>query len=178
MNQLFIFLSILIIITTFMTIISFNPMHSIFWLVIVFLFSSILLLILNYEFLGFMIIIIYIGAISILFLFVIMMLDIFQISKIINFNNILPLLFFLLIQFIFFINYDFVILNKFLDKWNFNYKSDINLISNILYNDFGLVFILLSLILLIALIGAILLTLDNNIKTKKQILLTQHQRNL
>ena len=48
---------------------------------------------LNYEFLGLMIIIIYVGAIAILFLFVIMMLDIFQLSKIIDFNNILPVLF-------------------------------------------------------------------------------------
>ena len=76
-----------------MAIISSNPIHSVFWLVIVFLYSAGFLIAISFEFLALMIVIVYVGAIAILFLFVIMMLDIVQLRKITPINNIIPILF-------------------------------------------------------------------------------------
>lgn len=161
-----------------MTISSYNPIHSVFWLVLVFLQSSIFLISLSYEFLGLMLIIIYVGAIAILFLFVIMMLDIYQISRIINFNNILPVIVLLVLQ-ILLINhsnhFEFTLISS--NNWFFSKESHISLISKTIYNDLGFVFIVISILLLVAMIGAIILTLETNEITKKQGLSIQHQRN-
>ena len=161
-----------------MTISSYNPIHSVFWLVIVFLQSSIFLISLSYEFLGFMLIIIYVGAIAILFLFVIMMLDIFQLSKISNFNNIVPITLLLMFQLLFYnqINENDLEINHVID-WFVLKSSHVDMISETLYNDFGIVFIIISILLLVAMVGAIILTLETNEITKKQILVSQHQRN-
>lgn len=161
-----------------MTISSYNPIHSVFWLVIVFLQSSIFLISLSYEFLGFMLIIIYVGAIAILFLFVIMMLDIFQLSKISNFNNIVPIALLLMFQLLFYnqINENDLEINHVID-WFVLKSSHVDMISETLYNDFGIVFIIISILLLVAMVGAIILTLETNEITKKQILVSQHQRN-
>ena len=161
-----------------MTISSYNPIHSVFWLVIVFLQSSIFLISLSYEFLGFMLIIIYVGAIAILFLFVIMMLDIFQLSKISNFNNIVPITLLLMFQLLFYnqINENDLKINHVID-WFVLKSSHVDMISETLYNDFGIVFIIISILLLVAMVGAIILTLETNEITKKQILVSQHQRN-
>lgn len=58
----------------------------------VFIQSAILSIMLAYEYLGLVIVIVYIGAIAILFLFVIMMLDIFQLKTLMQFNNMIPMI--------------------------------------------------------------------------------------
>lgn len=178
MDQFYFLFSLLLLVSTFMTISSYNPIHSVFWLVIVFLQSSILIMSLNYEFLGLMLIIIYVGAIAILFLFVIMMLDIFQLSKIIDFSNILPILFLTLLQVLMIFLIDTTDLKLgYIRDWFFKQESQIILLSNILYNNFALLFLIISILLLIAMVGAIILTLEINIITKRQNLSIQHQRN-
>jgi NADH-quinone oxidoreductase subunit J len=69
-------LEILIIISTISVITSKNPVHSILFLILVFLNTAILLISHGIDFLGIFIIIVYVGAITILFLFVLMMLNI------------------------------------------------------------------------------------------------------
>ena len=66
-------LEILIILSTIAVFTSFNPVHSILFLILVFLNSAILLISHGIDFLGIFIIIVYVGAIAILFLFVLMM---------------------------------------------------------------------------------------------------------
>lgn len=177
MNQLYLFFSLVLIFSVLMTISSYNPIHSVFWLVLVFINSSLFIISLGFEFLGFILIIIYVGAITILFLFVIMMLDIFQISKIYDYNNILPILFFCIFQF--FINLDLIFFfskNNF-TYWNIESSSNLKVIANLLYCDLGIVFIIISILLLVAMVGAIVLTLDKHSASKKQLLSNQHQRN-
>lgn len=53
-----------------------NPVHSVFFLVLVFLTSAFLLFFLEIEFLSLLFVLVYVGAIAVLFLFVVMMLDI------------------------------------------------------------------------------------------------------
>jgi len=59
-----------------MVISSRNPVHSVFYLVLAFITTSLLLIIMGIEFLSILFIIVYVGAIAILFLFVVMMLNI------------------------------------------------------------------------------------------------------
>ena len=91
MYQAYLFFSMLILFSAFTSILSYNPIYSVFWLVFVFIQSAILSIMLAYEYLG-LIIIVYIGAAAILFLFMIMMLDIFQLKVVIPFNNMIPMI--------------------------------------------------------------------------------------
>ncbi len=70
------FMGALVIISAIKVIVSKNPLHSVLFLVTSFLSSSILLFLFENEFLALFFLIIYLGAIAILFLFVVMMLDI------------------------------------------------------------------------------------------------------
>ena len=59
-----------------MTVISRNPVHSVLWLILAFLSSAGLFVLLGAEFLAMLLIIVYVGAVAVLFLFVVMMLDV------------------------------------------------------------------------------------------------------
>jgi len=59
-----------------MTVISINPVHSVLYLVLTFVSSSVLIITLGAEFLGILLVIVYVGAIAVLFLFIVMMLNI------------------------------------------------------------------------------------------------------
>nr|QXV92944.1 NADH dehydrogenase subunit 6 [Nitzschia anatoliensis] len=76
MISLIYFMCALVLISALMVITSKNPLHSVLFLVLSFLSSSILLFLFENEFLALFFLIIYLGAIAILFLFVVMMLDI------------------------------------------------------------------------------------------------------
>jgi NADH-quinone oxidoreductase subunit J len=76
MIALIYFMGALVIISAIKVIVSKNPLHSVLFLVTSFLASSILLFLFENEFLALFFLIIYLGAIAILFLFVVMMLDI------------------------------------------------------------------------------------------------------
>src|SRR3546814_8349772 len=89
-NYFFLFF-FLIIICSLAVIISHNPVQSVYFLILVFAFSSILFIILGAEFLAVLVIIIYVGAISILFLFVVMMLNLRIMELYSNFYNYLPI---------------------------------------------------------------------------------------
>jgi NADH-quinone oxidoreductase subunit J len=75
-NLLIYFFSILLIVSSIMVIVAKNPLHSVLFLVGSFLSSSIILFLFENEFLALFFLIIYLGAIAVLFLFVVMMLNI------------------------------------------------------------------------------------------------------
>ena len=64
-----------------MTVISRNPVHSVLWLILAFLSSAGLFVLLGAEFLAMLLIIVYVGAVAVLFLFVVMMLNVAQQKK-------------------------------------------------------------------------------------------------
>lgn len=88
---IFYFFAISAIISGFFVIVSVNPMHSVFSLVLTFLNTSIILLLLGVEFLAFLFLIVYVGAIAILFLFVVMMLNIRIVELIENTTRYIPI---------------------------------------------------------------------------------------
>lgn len=178
MYQLYLFFSILILLSAFITILSYNPIHSVFWLVMVFIQSAILSIILTYNYLGLIIIIIYVGAIAILFLFMIMMLDVLQLRTATQLNNIIPIILLLCWQVWFGLKMQ--IRNKvypYTQGWKVDYESHIILFGKTIYNDLGFLLIISSFILLIAMMGTIVIILEKNNLTKKQNLNSQHHRN-
>ena len=76
LNIIFYSVSVIIMMAALMVVLSKNPVQAVFFLILVFLGSSVLLLILGLDFTAVIFIVIYVGAIAVLFLFVIMMLNI------------------------------------------------------------------------------------------------------
>jgi len=172
---LFSIVSIIIITSSLLVIISKNPVHSVLFLILVFFNTSILFLFSNAEFLAMVVLIVYIGAVAVLFLFVIMMLDI-NITKLRQtFLNYLPIGLF--VGFIILLELFYVVSQS---KLNFVQTSSIDnnisnqildntkIIGNILYTDYFLLFQISGIILLVAMIGAIFLTIRKREGIKKQ----------
>lgn len=181
MEQLYIFLSFITLAGAIMVISSLNPIHSVFWLVLVFLNSSILLILLGFNFIPLMLIIVYVGAIAILFLFVIMMLDILQLRRVESISNIIPIVVCVFVNILTYVLLYFKGFNMYINfsnssLWNLNSESQINFIAKSLYSFYGYPFIIISLLLLVAMVGAIILVLDLGLITRRQVLIDQHQR--
>ena len=92
-------LILLIIVATFGVLIAKNPVHSVFFLVLVFCLIAILVFSLNVNFLGIIFIIVYVGAIAVLFLFVVMMLNIKYIELNESFIRYFPIIFIIIFVF-------------------------------------------------------------------------------
>jgi len=155
-----------------------NPVHSALSLVAVFLFSSVLLFCLEVEFLALSFVIVYVGAIAILFLFVVMMLDIKIGDDSLDFLKYGPLGYFISFIFILEITLPLKDLNNFsslsfstTNLW-INWMSEIDFISNIqaigqlLYTYYFVFFLVAGLILFVAVLGALMLTLTLNKSVK------------
>ena len=175
----------LIIISSILIIASKNAITSVLYLICVFLLSALCLLLLGAEFLSVLLVIVYVGAISILFLFVIMMLNLRIVEVYNSLVSFFPIGSFLGLFFLFFMF--FLIKNDF-DLFSLSYTSnnllELDVISNsllysssnlyllgdILYNSYSYMLIYAGLLLLLAMIGSMVLTVDSNyhnIKYKK-----------
>jgi NADH-quinone oxidoreductase subunit J len=167
LNVYYIF-SILQVFTASFLFFSNNPIHSILFLILLFFESTIILSFLNLEFVSLLFILVYVGAIAVLFLFVIMMLrvklDEFDVLLFlpINFalNSYLIIYMFSYIQpFTYlpgaFYSSDFLCFENFEENLN-----EMFIIGQVLYN-FGIVLVIIAgLVLLLALVGSIILSLD------------------
>ena len=189
-NIVYILFFFIIVISSLGVLLSKNPIHSVFFLIIVFLHVSFLLLLLHVEFLAFLIFIVYLGAIAVLFLFVIMMFNIHILETRDNIIRYIPLvisIFLIIIEMSYitdWINFNWNILS-FQDffythkNWyNLLFSKDNIVIISIIYNYYLYNFIIASLILLVAMIGAIMLTLNLSVDLKKQIYYIQNSKNL
>ena len=183
----FIFFSFLSIFSSFCVILSKNPLHSVIFLIFVFCNVVLILLLQGIDFLAMVFLIVYIGAIAVLFLFVVYMLNI----KLIEINELnwqylfgLFLSLFLSSFFLFFFlktqNFDFY---NFETDFNFfiwlNYFFDIQnlrILALILYLDYYIIFIIIGLILLVAMLGAIVLTSKRTFFLKEQQIFQQNNR--
>jgi NADH:ubiquinone oxidoreductase subunit 6 (subunit J) len=171
---LFLF-SISILFNSLFIVAGINSIYSIFLLVFNFALSTGLLFLLESEFMALIFIIIYVGAISVLFLFVIIMLDLKtqtsfkNIYKFFPFNNLLVFLFLFSIFTVIYNNYNKnFYYNNFLFNFNINwlykldYITDLNLLGQILYTHYVVQFLMLGMILLLAVLGAVALTYNKN----------------
>lgn len=161
----------LAVIAAIYSIINKNPILSVIFLIGLFGIISLDLILINLTFIGLSYILVYIGAISILFLFILMLINI-RISELISTNNnYMPLAIFSLITIIY-------TLGKNMYTNEINYKevidfstganwenvlidiSHINAIGNIMYSSFFIWLIIISLILLLSMVGSIIITIN------------------
>ena len=175
-------LCIFILFFVLMIIFSTNPIHVIFWFILTYLYSALLLLIMTHEYLSLTLIIIYIGAITIIFLFVIMMLDIIELKNSPLKKRIIPLTLILIVN----TSLQIGIIENLLKfkihptlhlNWNLEELEKLNNLGLNLYTDFIILFILITILLIIGLIAVILLSLETNVSTLKQNLGDQQRRN-
>ncbi|MEL0246323.1 MAG: NADH-quinone oxidoreductase subunit J [Alphaproteobacteria bacterium] len=175
----FYFFSFLIISSSILVIFSNNAVHSVLFLIFTFFNSAILFLLMNAEFLAMTIVIVYVGAIAVLFLFVVMMLNISESEIKEGFLKYFP---FGLILIAIFITELYLIFNFDSFPVPENVKIDINeidlieasntkLIGLFLYTDYFIIFQISGFILLLAMIGAIVLAKsdENKIKSTSSI---------
>ena len=124
-----------------------------------------------------LLIVVYVGAVAVLFLFVVMMLNINIEEKKSKFLKFKPLSVILgsiiLVEFLYFLTIDNSTLEKLSNTPNLEQKNNTISLGNILYTDFALLFQMCGVILLVAMIGAIVLTLRKRPGVKKQIIKNQ-----
>jgi len=178
--------SIIAVVSAIMVTVSKNTVHSVFFLILDFISISCLFIMIGAEFLGMIMLIVYVGAVAVLFLFVVMMLNVAQqknqwfLSK--SSSRHIPIgliistiIFFELIIVIGGWKYkpDLFDLNNSMDNLN---VSNTHSIGQILYTDYIHVFQISGMILLVAMIGAIVLTFRKREGVKKQSYINQISR--
>ncbi len=178
--------SIIAIVSAIMVTVSKNTVHSVFFLILDFISISCLFIMIGAEFLGMIMLIVYVGAVAVLFLFVVMMLNVsqqknewFTSSKS---GTHIPVG--LIVSLIIFFELIIVI-----GGWK--YKPDLSdsislklsseltnthLLGNVIYTDHILTFQLSGIILLVAMIGAIVLTFRQRSGLKRQSYFKQISR--
>jgi NADH-quinone oxidoreductase subunit J len=114
----------LILIAGLLVITSKNTVQSVLYLILVFLLCSLLFIYLGADFIGLIILIVYIGAIAVLFLFVIMMLNIRLLENTFFFSIYVPIIIFLSLIFIFQIIYFFFNIFNIIEVSNLDYYLD------------------------------------------------------
>ena len=155
----FYFFASFLIVTCISVIFSKNPVNSVLFLVLAFLNSTFLFILIGAEFVGIILAIVYIGAVAILFLFVVMMLDIQITTLMFNIKRYIPLA----LLFAGVILAEIIYLTVFKSsKSNLSeiVRSSNNTeeIGNVLYTKYFIDFQLSGIVLLLAMIGAIVLT--------------------
>ena len=164
------------------TVVSRNPVHSVLWLILTFLSSAGLFVLLGAEFVAMLLVIVYVGAVAVLFLFVVMMLDVDFAELKAEMAQYLPLG--LLIGLVLLMQ-----LSMALGVWSVADTAEAAraavtpaethntaALGLLIYDQYFMLFQLAGLILLVAMIGAIVLTLRHRKDVKRQDVLAQMYR--
>jgi NADH-quinone oxidoreductase subunit J len=174
--------SAVIIASALMVIAARNPVHSVLFLILAFFNAAALFVLLGAEFLAMILVVVYVGAVAVLFLFVVMMLDIDFVALRAGFMRYLPLGTVLGI----------VLFSEFLvaiGAWTFaggasavravplpEGVSNTEALGRVLYTDYIFYFQTAGVVLLVAMIGAIVLTLRRRPGVKRQSISRQVAR--
>ena len=182
----FYFFSIVAVISAIMVTVSKNTVHSVFFLILDFISISCLFIMIGAEFLGMIMLIVYVGAVAVLFLFVVMMLNVAQ-QQNQWFNSkensghipigliISTIIFFELIIVVGGWKYKPELLDPNTNQLS-NEISNTHSLGQVLYTDYIHVFQISGMILLVAMIGAIVLTFRRRVGVKTQSYLKQISR--
>jgi len=162
-----------------MVIISRNPVHSVLFLILSFFNSAGLFVLLGAEFLAMLLVVVYVGAVAVLFLFVVMMLDINIDEMRQGFKQHLPLGLIvglvLIVELMLVFNHDVSHANILATQVT-ETRSNTAMIGDVLYTEYLLNFQIAGLILLVAMIGAIALTMRHREGVKRQSISIQNSR--
>ena len=178
--------SIIAVVSAIMVTVSKNTVHSVFFLILDFISISCLFIMVGAEFLGMIMLIVYVGAVAVLFLFVVMMLNVGektnqQENKKTFFNNISVGS---IVGIIIFLELLVVIggwkyKNTYISLSNENTiinLSNTHQLGKVLYTDYIYLFQISGMILLIGMIGAIILTFNKKENIKRQNYFDQIKR--
>ena len=167
--------SLVAVLSALMVVSARNPVHSVLFLILSFVNASGLFVLLGAEFLAMILVVVYVGAVAVLFLFVVMMLDINFVKLREGFLQYLPfgalLGIVLIIELgILFLTKSFSenSLTKFAESPIINEVENTKLIGQVLYTDYFYLFQISGLILLVAMVGSITLTLRDRGQVKRQ----------
>ena len=161
----FYFFSFIVILSSFLVVFVSNPVHSVLFLIFTFFNAAIIFLIFKAEFLAMTLLIVYVGAVAVLFLFVVMMLNISESLVKEGFLKYFPfgllLISIFLIELFMIFNSDKIIfpesglikINEIMNLGMDNTKS----LGLFLYTDYFIIFQISGFLLLLAMIGAIVL---------------------
>jgi len=159
-----------------------NPVHSVLFLILAFVNAAGLFVLLNAEFLAMILIVVYVGAVAVLFLFVVMMLDVDFVELRQGFLNYLPvggLIGVVLLA-------ELMIV---LGGWYFAPDATVSppapvpgvsnteALGQLLYTRYVYFFQAAGMVLLVAMVGAIVLTLRHRVNVKRQSIAEQVARN-
>ena len=155
----FFLFSAFLVTTCIFVIFSKNPVNSVLFLVLAFLNSTFLFILIGAEFVGIILAIVYIGAVAILFLFVVMMLDIQKTTLMLNIKKYIPIAIvfasIILAEIIYLTIYKSSKVNP---DTIIRYENNTEQIGDVLYTKYFIDFQLSGIVLLLAMIGAIVLT--------------------
>ena len=182
----FYLLSIILVASAFMVIAAKNPVHSVLFLILAFVNAAGLFVLLGAEFLAMILIVVYVGAVAVLFLFVVMMLDVDFAELKQGFLQYLPIGGLIGVVFLielFFVGATIVSGGKLVSAplavnavAAAQKVSNVKAIGQVLYTTYAYYFQAAGLILLIAMIGAIVLTLHKREGAKRQSIAAQNAR--
>ncbi len=164
-----------------MTVVSRNPVHSVLWLILAFLSSAGLFVLLGAEFVAMLLIIVYVGAVAVLFLFVVMMLDVDFAELKAEMTKYLPLALLIGVVIVMQLMLAFGVWD-YSEGFEERVAAPAGDIENtaalglLIYDTYFMLFQLAGLILLVAMIGAIVLTLRHRVDIKRQNVLAQMYR--
>jgi NADH-quinone oxidoreductase subunit J len=160
-----------------MVVISRNPVYSVLFLILAFFNAAGLFVLIGAEFIAMLLVVVYVGAVAVLFLFVVMMLDINFAEMRAGFQKYLPLglavggiLVFELVAAVYGDAFDGVTLPAATDI------SNTRALGNVLYTKYIYLFQVAGLILLVAMIGAISLTMRRRVGVRRQVIAEQNMR--
>ena len=164
-----------------MVIVARNPVHSVLFLILAFVNAAGLFLLMGAEFLAMILIVVYVGAVAVLFLFVVMMLDVDFAELKQGFAKHLPLG--IILGLILFVELAMVIGTYLVSSEGAHTApmldptvSNTEALGRVLYTDYVYYFQTAGLVLLVAMIGAIVLTLHHRSNVKRQNIAAQVAR--
>nr|WP_286193307.1 NADH-quinone oxidoreductase subunit J [Boseongicola sp. H5] len=176
--------AIILVTAALFVVVARNPVHSVLWLILCFIQAAGFFVLLGAEFVAFLLVIVYVGAVAVLFLFVVMMLDVdfaelkAEMAKYVPLAGLIGVVLMMQLVLAF-------------GTWEFSAGVEARLASPtppldevhntqalglLLYDQYFLLFQLSGLILLVAMIGAILLTLRHRQDIKRQDVIAQMMR--
>jgi NADH-quinone oxidoreductase subunit J len=181
-NLAFYFFSLILLTSAVMVVTSRNPVHAVLFLILAFINAAILFLLAGAEFLAFILAIVYVGAVAVLFLFVVMMLDVDFAAWREGFQRYAPVG--ALVALVLFVELAVVVAG-----WTiapaassarmFPTPGDVTntvALGSLIYTSYLPLFQLSGMVLLVAMIGAIVLTHRDRKRAKTQNITAQHAR--
>jgi len=176
--------AIVVLVSGLLVVVARNPVHSVLWLILAFLSSAGLFVLLGAEFLAMLLIIVYVGAVAVLFLFVVMMLDIdfaalkAEMAGYVPLASLVGLVILMQLALLYgsWVQADGAMGLRQAVTPDMAQVENTRALGLILYDQYFIIFQLSGLVLLVAMIGAIVLTMRHRVNVKRQDVLQQMWR--